>query len=512
MALRGHREIAFALLAALVCIAPPTLAQKAKDTLRFPVFDPDAGIDTYTMPSSFANVWGPSAYDMLLAFDPAKGSFVGHLAKSYKQVDPVTYDFEIRDDVKWHDGQKMSADDIVYTLDYLTDPKVTLRYKAYWQWIKSVEKTGPNTVRIVAKIAAPDSLMYLAMRTPMYPKHAHGAVANKIDFATKPVGTGPLQIVQMDKNTGIVGEKYKAYVPSSVKAASGVGRVVSQPIKDHGTLTATLMVQGADVATDLPPDQTDALVKSGNFETTLGPPSTSYYFLGFPSTAWANNKALADVRVRRAILMAVNREDLVKVKYGPLAKGIEPEAGLCSKSQLGCGFTKSAYAYDPAAAKKLLAEAGYADGFDVVISCFPINATEAQAVSGMLRAVGIRATVRTHPTAQRQQLITDGKVEIGNYGWSGGGMFDVAGQLGRHVESNDYGDPELAKLAEAIPTILDDTKRREAAAKVFDRITEMAYAEATDPNRPVFVHTKEVVLNARTIRAEQVNPHEFGWK
>jgi hypothetical protein len=120
--------------------------------------------------------------------------------------------------------------------------------------------------------------------------------------------------------------------------------------------------------------------------------------------------------------------------------------------------------------------------------------------------------VRTHPTAQRQQLISDGKVEIGNYGWSGGGMFDVAGQLGRHVESNDYGDPELAKLASVVPTILDDKKRREAAAKVFDRITEMAYAEVTDPNRPVFVHTKEVVLNARTIRAEQVNPHEFGWK
>jgi peptide/nickel transport system substrate-binding protein len=464
------------------------------------------------MPSSFANVWGPSTYDTLLNFDPQKSAYVGHLAKSFKQVDPVTYDFEIRDGIKWHDGQKFTADDVVYTLSYLTDPKVKLRYKAYWQWIKSVEKKGPNTVRIVAKVAAPDSLMYLAMRTPIYPKHAHGAVDNKIDFATRPVGTGPLRIVQVDKNTGIVGEKYKDYVASPVKHASGVGRVVAQPIKDHGTLTATLMVHEADVAVDLPPDQAEALVKTGNFQTTLGPPSTSYYFIGFPATGWENNKALADVRVRRAILMAIDRAALVKVKYGPLAKGIEPEAGLCSKSQLGCGFTKPAYRYDPAGAKKLLAEAGYADGFDVTISCFPINATEAQAVSGMLRAVGIRASVRTHPTAQRQQLISDGKVEIGNYGWSGGGMFDVAGQLGRHVESNDYRDAELDKLASVVSTIMDDKKRREAAAKVFDRITDMAYAEVTDPNRPVFIHTKEVVLNARTIRAEQVNPHEFGWK
>lgn len=502
----------FAALTAIVLTAAPALAQKSKDTLRFPVFDPDAGIDTYTMPSSFANVWGPSAYDTLLNFDPDKQVFVGHLAKSFKQVDPITYDFEIRDGVKWHDGQAFTADDVVYTLTYLTDPKVTLRYKAYWQWVKSVEKTGRNSVRIVAKIAAPDSLMYLAMRTPMYPKHAHEPAANKIDFATKPVGTGPLRIIQVDKNTGIVGEKYKDYVASPVKQASGVGRVVAQPIKDYGTLTATLMVQGADVAADLPPDQADALVKSGNFDVTLGPPSTSYYFLGFPYTAWENNKALADVRVRRAILMAVDRDALVKVKYGPLANQLKPDEGLCSKAQLGCGFTKAPYAYDPAGAKKLLAEAGYADGFDVTISAFPINGTEAQAVSGMLRAIGVRASVRTHPTAQRQQLISDGKVEIGNYGWSGGGMFDVAGQLGRHVESNDYGDPELAKLAEVIPTILEDAKRREASARVFDRITDMAYAEVTDPNRPVFVHTKDVMLNARSIRAEQVNPHEFGWK
>jgi peptide/nickel transport system substrate-binding protein len=502
--------VTLATLAALA--AAPAFAQKSKDTLRFPVFDPDAGIDTYTMPSSFANVWGPSAYDMLLGFDPKDGKFVGHLAKSYSQPNPTTYEFEIRDDVKWHDGQKFTADDVVYTLQYLTDPKVKLRYKSYWQWIKSIEKVGANKVRVTANVAAPDSLMYLAMRTPIYPKHLHGAVENKIDFAIKPVGTGPLRIVQMDKNAGIIGEKYKDYVPSKVKPPSGVGRVVAQPIKDMGTLTATLMTGGADVATDLPPDQADALVKTGNFETTLGPPSTSYYFIEFPATAWVNNKALGDIRVRRAILMAINRDALVKVKYGPLASHLKPEAGLCSKEQLGCGFTKTAYKYDPAAAKKLLAEAGYADGFDVTINCFPINATESEAISGMLRAVGIRASVRQHPTAQRQQLFNEGKVEIGNYGWSGGGMFEVSGNLGRHVESNDYGDPELARLAQPAATMLDDAQRRVQVAKVFDRITDQAYAEPTDPNRPVFVHTKEVVLNARTIRAEQVNPHEFGWK
>src|SRR3990172_727551 len=170
----------------------PAFGQKAKDTLRFPAPDPDAGIDTYILPSSFANVWGPSVYDMLLGFDPKKGQFVGLLATSYKEINPTTYEFEIRNDVKWHDGQAMDADDVVHTLSYLIDPKVKLRYKAYWAWIDKIEKLGSHKMRISAKRAVPDGLMYLAMRTPIYPEHVHAPLANKLDFASKPVGTGPL--------------------------------------------------------------------------------------------------------------------------------------------------------------------------------------------------------------------------------------------------------------------------------------------------------------------------------
>jgi len=130
----------------------------------------------------------------------------------------------------------------------------------------------------------------------------------------------------------------------------------------------------------------------------------------------------------------------------------------------------------------------------------------------MLRAVGIRATVRQHPTAQRVQLIAQGKVDIGMYGWSGGGMFEVSGQLGRHVHSKDYEDPMLEKLASPTYAIGNDAERRKAVAKIFDYITEQAYAFVTVANRPVFTHTKDVKLNASGFRAEQVNPHEFGWK
>ena len=488
----------------------PASAQKSKDTLRFPVADIEPGIETYTLGGNFANVWGPSVFDYLLDFDSETGSFVGHLAKAWTQPDPLTYDFELRADLKWHDGQALDADDVVSTLNYLIDPKVNLRHKIRWNWVDSVEKLGPHKVRIKASKPVPYAFMWMASYTPIYPEHAHGAAANKMTFAQKPVGTGPLRITQMDKNQGIVAEKFAGYAATRVKPGSGVGRIVAEPINDMGALTALMLTGTADVAVGLPFDQAEALRSTGRFEFSMAPRSIGYTFLGFPSKGWENVKALGDIRVRQAIIKAIDRKALHSVKWGSLEQ--DPVEALCAKEQLGCDYTKLAPAYDPAGAKKLLAEAGYADGFDVVISCFPTSITDATAITGLLRVVGIRATIRQHPIGQRVLLLSQGKVEIGYYAWDGGAVFDVSGPIGRHVEANEYSDPVLAKLAEPIHTILSDAERRKAARPVFDYITDNAYAFVIIPGGTVYTHTKDVKLNTGAPRALPMNPHEFTWK
>jgi peptide/nickel transport system substrate-binding protein len=503
---------AMALACTVTLAVQPAVAQKSKDTLRFPVFDIEAGIDMYTLSGSFANVWGPSVFNYLIDFDSQAGVFAPHLAKSWSQPTPTSYEFELRDDIKWHDGESLDADDVVYTLNYLLDPKVNLRHKIRWSWIESVEKLGPRKVRLTASRQVPFGLMWMASYTPIYPQHAHGAEGNKLPFAARPIGTGPLRIVKMDRNDGIVAEKFAAYVPSAVTPPSGVGRVVAEPVNDMGSLTAMLLTGKADLAVNLPSDQADALRASGRFEVSLQPPGVGYSFLGFPSKGANTVKALADVRVRTAIIKAIDRQAVLTVKLGELARDQNPPDALCSKTQLGCGYTKLPPAYDPAGAKKLLAEAGYADGFDVVINCFPANSVDATAIAGMLRAVGIRATVRQNTTAQRVQLLSQGKIEIGYFGWDGGSVFDVSGPIGRHVEAGEYEDAALSKLAQPVHATLDDAQRRKMAAPVFDYITENAYAFAIIPGTSSYTHTKEVKLNTSLPRAVQVHPHEFTWK
>jgi peptide/nickel transport system substrate-binding protein len=245
----------------------------------------------------------------------------------------------------------------------------------------------------------------------------------------------------------------------------------------------------------------------------LSPPRLGYLFLQFPNAAWPKSKPLADVRVRTAIVKAIDRKLLLHSVFGELGKDMTPTEALCSKEQQGCGFTKPVPAYDPDGAKKLLVEAGYPDGFDVTISAYRDNLPDATAISGMLRKVGIRMSVRTIHTTQRQKMVNGGEVEIGYFAWSGGNTFSVGPQIVRHFQTGEYTDPAFAKLIEPIAAIMDDAERRKAAAKAFDYLTDNAYAFAMVPNREIFTLSKDLgIVRPTELRASQISPHEFYWK
>ncbi len=493
--------------------ASPALAQKSKDTLRFPIQDVQTTVDTYLEPGRVSQMWDPSVYDDLWGYDPAQRKFTSQLVKSWSQPSPTVYELELRDDVRFHDGEKFDADDVVYTLNWVIDPKVKLRFKEGWQFIASVEKLGPYKVRLTTKEPTPDAMMVLAFGSPIYPEHYHKTFENKDDFGTKPIGTGPYRIVQLDKNRGTIAEKNPYFVGYPTKHAASIGHVYSQPVEDVGSLTALLLAGDVDIVRNLPVDQAFAMAQSGRYKVTLAPPRTAYNFLQFPSAAWKNVKALGDVRVRKAIMMAIDRKALVEQQYGPLAKDVRPFDGLCKKEQIGCDYTVMPPAYDPAAAKRLLTEAGYADGFDVTISCYNDNVGQATLISGMLRDVGIRAGVKVIASQNRAKLVKGGQVEIGYLGWSGGGTFTVSADVVRLFMTDEHEDAELVKLAQPVLSIMDDTQRRKAAAKVFDYYTEHAYGFPMHDNPETFTHVSELAMrNPTEMRPSAVHPHELYWK
>ena len=161
------------LVAVLAIGASPVAANKANDTLTVAVHDWWSTLDPYQFPLDEANVFYTVVYETLIGYDERAHQFVPRLAKSWRQIDDKTVEFDLRDDVKFHNGDKFDADDVVGTIKYLIDPAVPLRFKSVYDWVDKVEKTGPYQVRITAKKAqarrAPEfrlSLLYLRYEGP----------------------------------------------------------------------------------------------------------------------------------------------------------------------------------------------------------------------------------------------------------------------------------------------------------------------------------------------------------
>src|SRR5215469_3655932 len=118
-----------ALLCALTCAVPSAFANKADDTLRIAVTDWFGTLDPYQFPIDEAAVFYQTVYETLVRFDERRQEYVPWLAKSWRRIDDKTLEFELRDDVKFHNGDKFDADDVVATINFITDPKTTLRFK-----------------------------------------------------------------------------------------------------------------------------------------------------------------------------------------------------------------------------------------------------------------------------------------------------------------------------------------------------------------------------------------------
>ncbi|MGB7300142.1 MAG: ABC transporter substrate-binding protein, partial [Burkholderiaceae bacterium] len=149
-------------LAALGVVAAMPLtatAGKADDTLNIAWEREQATLDYYFQNSREGIIVNRHVWDNLLYHDPISGEYNGLLAESYSVVDDQTFEFVIRQGVKFHDGTELTADDVVRTITFLTKPNNGVIQVAPVSWIKGAEKTGPNTVRIYAKQTTPLALL-----------------------------------------------------------------------------------------------------------------------------------------------------------------------------------------------------------------------------------------------------------------------------------------------------------------------------------------------------------------
>jgi peptide/nickel transport system substrate-binding protein len=499
----------------LVLLTPPAGAQKAKDTVRIPATNPILTLVSYDDPQQEAGIESEPLFDGLLCFDPRSGVLAPLLAKSWSVIDDRTTEFNLQDGVKFHDGSEFTADDVVYTIAWLTDPSSNLRFAtATFAIYDHAEKIDKHTVRIMTKAPAPLALTQLSQSLLIVPAKIHGGFEKKIDFGRKhPIGTGPYKLVAFDSSKGfelIKNDDFHHGGDCKREAKISHVRVLAMP--DEQTQIAQLVTGGIDILHAEGKETADQLGNAPNMVATATE-SLTYFYMTMDSINRSGNAALSNQKVRQAIVQAIDR-DLVGRSVLPGAEVLHVLDAPCLVIQVGCVTTKKPYPYDPAAARKLLAEAGYADGLDVEITAVSITRAFAEAISGELRKVGIRATIDPVTVGTYREKQRAGKTQLLAWAWNPQ-IFDVAPTVALYFEPGPrdfYKDELIEKLRQESLVTLDPGKRAEVFRRLWDRMNEMAYILPLTTRPDVLIHHKDLDVPAGSFNAWGAKLNELSWK
>ncbi len=500
------------ILAAGFCVAlaaTPAVAQKAKDTMRVALAEALPTVDSYYSNSNDGSFYYREVYEPLVRYDDGAGKFVGALAKSWKHVDDKTLEFELREDVKFHNGKPFDADDVVYLTNWRKDPALRITAAVRLQWIDRAEKIGPYKVRIYALEPTAPDLNLLAANMFYYDSNIHSNLKDKSDYGRNPIGTGPIKVTKFDvQSQGLHVERFEEFNHGPKPLWKNL---IGVPIPDRETQTAHMIAGTIDIMRVANKSQYDDLPKMPNI-IAYSRDQLTHLELYLDARDRAKQPALNDVRVRRAIFMAVDRAELAKHIVPGEAHVVD---SYCNAVMFACpDMGLKQRAYDPAGARKLLEEAGYKDGFDMEIVTRALSREAGVAIAGMLRKIGIRASVQHVTMNVYRDRRNDGSIQAVVADTPIGNMPDTSNAFRLYFgsEASSFADDKqmFAWEQEGLTTI-DVEKRKAIYTKMQQKLFDDAYILPISSWPDTFVHNKDVTIETRTWSGKRVSILDLGW-
>ncbi len=377
------------------------------------------------------------------------------LAESWTvSKDGVTYDFVLRNGVKFHNGEAITAEDVKFSFErYHGGAAKVLKDK-----VKEVRAVDARRVRFILKEAWPDFLTFYGTTATgagwVVPKKYVEKVGDD-GFKKAPIGAGPYKFVSMTPGIELTLEAFEGYW----RKVPAVKRVVMKSVPDETTRAAALKRGEVDVAYFLNGPIAEDVRKSSGLKLTAVRTNT-VFFLDFVDQ-WNPKSPWADQRVRLAASLAIDRKSINEAE----SLGFSGLTGNIVPRHMEFALPIEPHPYDPAKAKQLLAQAGYANGFDAGdLTPNPPYFGMAEAIANNLAQVGIRARVRT---MERAAFLTawGGKslkgIVLGAQGAGGNAATRIEG-LATKNGTYAYGVlPEVEDLFQRQARELDKKKREE---------------------------------------------------
>jgi peptide/nickel transport system substrate-binding protein len=508
-----HRAVG-ALLAAIVVCATAVSAQAGKkdDTLVWATDRENAITDSNYLNTRELVIVGSLIYDRLIHLNE-KYEPVPLLATAWKWVDATTLDLDIRQGVKFHDGKLLDADDVVYTVNFLINKENGSLSYSYVSYIKTAEKLDTHKVRLHLNKAFPTALVFLAgvpniMAKGHYDKAPPRADGKK-DFGAVPAnGTGPYRVAEIRPGESILMTKNPDYWDGSPKGKPQVGSIKFRTIKDGNTRLAEVMTGAVDWVWDVPKDQAERMTSAPNLIVENAKTLRIAYII-FDAKGVSGQKFFTDKRVRQAFAHAINRESIVKNLVGAPSEVIH---AACHPDQFACSGDVAKYDYNPEKAKRLLAEAGYPNGFDFELHAYR-EREHTEALIGDLVKIGVRPKLAFLQYAPLVQAVHKGQVAAAHMTWGSSSIPDVSACAAHFFTgSNDdlAKDPEVIRLISEADGLIDPEKRQLAWKQALARIASEAYWVPLFTYAKYYVYSKDLDFKATSDEIPQF--YRAKWK
>lgn len=363
-------------------------------------------VDPHVLNASPNNAIAEQVFGTLVERD-ARQRFKPGIAQSWRLINDTTWEFKLRRGVKFHDGSELTAEDVAFSLDRPASMGAMGGFTVFTRPIVAKHTPDPYTIQLRTATPYPNLPSDMSSLAILQKRAAQNASTADFDAGKAAIGTGPYKIVRFAKGDRIELARHDAYWG----AKPHWDRVTLRLITNDAARIAALLAGDVHLIEIVPP--TDyAKLKSNNAISIFAGPSNRMIFFHLDSdrdkTPFVTGKdgkpldknPLKDARVRRAISMAINRPALTERVMEGLAL---PAAQFVPEGFFGYVPGVKPEPYDPKAAQKLLADAGYPDGFGLTLhgpnNRYVNDEQVVQAAAQMLTRVGIAAKVEVMPFA-----------------------------------------------------------------------------------------------------------------
>ncbi len=461
---------------AVLCVTASVPA-KAENVLRWASQGDAMTMDPHAQNEGQTRAFAQQVEEPLVSRRPDLTK-VPSLAVSWRQVDPKTWEFKLRQGVRFHDGKPFSADDVVFSFKRAMMP--TSDFKEIVGTIADVVAVDAATVRITTK--APDPILLDAVYNVFIMSKAwaaeHGVNTpqdyggGQETYAVRHAnGTGPFILETRDPDVRTVMVKNPNWWGLKDNPHN-VDRIIYTPVKNPATRVAALLSGELDFLLDPPLQDLARIESSGQFQIQRAP-AVWTIFLGMntgskelASSSVKGKNPFADIRVRKAMNMAVDVNAITQ----RIMRGLAQPAGTIVPPGVQ-GYDKSLdvhLPFDADGAKKLLVEAGYPNGFDVRLDCpndrYLNDEPICQAVVGMLARIGVKVTLDLKPRTIHLPKLQAKKTDFYMLGW-GSDTMDAHNHLSFMASPTSiwnetgYVDQKLFDLINGMESEIDMAKR-----------------------------------------------------